>query len=67
MDDGEVRGRQYIAEDDRVVVIGSVKWKNRETGKSVETGKVDVFRMRDGKIIEFCEFFDTAKANAASV
>ena len=47
----------YIAEGDRVVVIGTVKWKNRTTGKSVETRKADVFKMKNGKIVEFCEFF----------
>lgn len=55
-----------VAQNDRVVVIGNCKWKNRETGKSVETRKVDIFRMKNGKIMEFHEFFDTAKAIAAS-
>ncbi len=57
---------EYVAQDDRVVVLGNVKWRNRATGKSVETKKVDVFRMKDGMITEFCEFYDTAKAIAAS-
>lgn len=55
-----------VAQDDRVVVFGNCKWKNRLTGKSVETKKIDTFRFKDGKIIEFQEFFDTAKAIAAS-
>lgn len=55
-----------VAQDDKVVVMGNCKWKNRETGKAVETRKVDVFRFADDKIIEFREFFDTARAIAAS-
>lgn len=57
---------EYIAQGDRVVVLGSCKWKNRSTGKSVETKKVDVFRMSDGKIVDFREYYDTAKAIAAA-
>ncbi|MEM7317153.1 MAG: nuclear transport factor 2 family protein [Planctomycetota bacterium] len=57
---------EYIAQHDRVVVLGTVKWRNRATGKSVETKKVDVIRMKDGKVTEFCEYYDTAKAIAAS-
>lgn len=55
-----------IAEDDRVVVMGHCKWRNRDTGKSVETRKVDFFRFTNGKIVEFREYFDTAKAIAAA-
>ena len=57
---------EYIAQNDRIVVLGKVKWRNRNTGKSVETKKVDVIRMQDGKVTEFCEYYDTAKAIAAS-
>lgn len=55
-----------IAQDDRVVVLGNCKWNNRKTGRSAETRKVDIFRFQNGKIVEFREFFDTAKAIAAS-
>ncbi len=57
---------EYIAQRDRVVVMGVVSWRNRNTEKIVETKKVDVFRLRDGMIVEFCEYYDTAKAIAAS-
>ena len=57
---------EFVAEGDRVVMIGRCSWRSKETGKVVETPKVDVFRMRDGKITHFFEFFDTAKAVAAT-
>ncbi|MBZ6077555.1 nuclear transport factor 2 family protein [Microvirga puerhi] len=56
----------YIADDDRVVVIGRVKWRHRTTGKIADTPKVDVRRFRDGKAIDFVEFFDTAACFAAA-
>ena len=30
------------------------------------TPKADVFRLRDGRIVEFCEFFDSAAAVEAA-
>ena len=56
----------YIAQDDRVVMVGSCGWKNRANGQSIETPKADVFRFKDGKIVSFFEFFDTALAFAAA-
>lgn len=58
---------EIIAQNDRVVVMAKCKWRHRETGRSVETPKVDIFRFKKGKITEFREFFDTAKAIAASI
>ena len=57
---------EFIAQGDRVVAIGSCAWKNRRTGNVLETPKADIIRMKDSKIVEFFEFFDTAKAMAAS-
>ena len=57
---------EFVAQGDRVVVIGRCGWKSRNTGKTLDTPKVDIFRMRDGKVTEFYEFFDTAKALEAA-
>jgi uncharacterized protein len=57
---------EFIAQGDRVVVVSRVAFRNRRTGKAVESPKADLFRFRDGKIVEFLEFFDTALAIAAS-
>lgn len=58
--------RQYIAQDDMVVMRGECSWINKTTGKTVVTPKVDIWRFRDGKAIEFYELFDTAAAFAAA-
>ena len=57
---------EFIAQGDRVVMVGSCGWRNRSTGSVVETPKVDIVRMKDSKMVEFYEFFDTAKTLAAS-
>jgi hypothetical protein len=55
----------FIAQGDRVVVLSRVAFKSRITGKVAQSPKADIFRFRDGKIVEFIEFFDTAAAAAA--
>jgi uncharacterized protein len=58
--------KQFIAQGDMVVMQGVCKWINKTTGKPVETPKVDIWRFRDGKAVEFYELFDTAAAFAAA-
>ena len=57
----------FIAQGDRVVMVGRCAWKHRGTGKHVDTPKADIVRLRDGKIVEFMEYYDTAAALAATV
>jgi ketosteroid isomerase-like protein len=56
----------YVAEGDSVVAIGTTAWTNRHTGKTVETRKVDVWKFRNGKAVEFYEYYDTARIAAAA-
>ena len=58
--------KEIISQGDRHVVLCDCAWKHQATGKVVETPKVDVFRMKDGLITEFCEYYDTAKSIAAT-
>jgi len=57
---------EFVAEDDKVVMRGSMAWRNKHTGKKVETPKVDFWRFRDGKAVEFYEYYDTARVIAAA-
>jgi uncharacterized protein len=57
---------EFVAEGEAVVVRGNVAWRNKRTGKEVETPKIDFWRFRNGKAIEFYEYFDTARAFAAA-
>lgn len=58
---------EFIAQDDRVVMVGSCGWTNKKTDKSIDTPKVDIIRMKDSKIVDFYELYDTAMTlNAAN-
>ena len=56
---------EFVADGDRIVVIGRVVARNRATGKLLDTPKIDVFRFEDGRIVEFFEHLDTAAEMAA--
>jgi hypothetical protein len=55
-----------VAEDDKVVAIGSTAWRNKQTGMAVETPKVDVWRFKEDRVVGFFEYYDTAKLMAAA-
>ena len=57
---------EFIASGDRVVVLSTCAFRYRKTGKAAESPKADVFRFRDGQIVEFFEFFDSARALTAT-
>lgn len=58
---------EFISQGDRVVMLGSCSWRYRPTGRSFESPKTDIIRLRNGKIVDLIEFFDTAKAIAVTV
>ncbi|WP_342360935.1 nuclear transport factor 2 family protein [Terrarubrum flagellatum] len=62
----EFEAEHFVAQGDRIVMLGYCSWKSRATGKSVWTPKADSWRFKDGKAVEFYEFFDTARALAAA-
>jgi len=55
----------FIVDGDRIAMRGSTAWSNRKTGRVVETRKADFVTFKDGKIVEFEEFYDTAGLLAA--
>jgi uncharacterized protein len=57
--------REFIAQGDRVVVLGALTSTVNSTGRNYQTEWVHFFTMRDGKITNFKEFFDTAAASKA--
>jgi ketosteroid isomerase-like protein len=56
----------FIAQDDRVAVLGRCAWRNRRTDKVADTPKADFFRFENGRVVEFIEFYDTAAVVAAA-
>ena len=61
----EYRPDEFVAQGDRVVMIGHCSWRAKTSGKVVSTPKADVWRFTNGKAVEFYEFFDTAQVVAA--
>lgn len=53
--------REFIAGGDKVAVLGHSVGKNLLTGRNFETEWVNVFTLKDGKIIRWLDFFDTAE------
>ncbi len=58
---------EFIAQGDRLVMLGRCAWRNRQTGRIVKSPRADFLRMRDGKISSFFEFYDTAKTLSATI
>ena len=57
---------EFVAQGEVVVMRGSMAWRNKRTGKEVETPKIDFWRFRGGKVVEFYEYYDTARTIAAA-
>lgn len=57
---------EFIAEGNSVVMRGRIAWQNKRTGKVFSSPKIDYWRFRDGKAIEFFECCDTAGIQAAA-
>lgn len=55
----------FVAQGDRVVMLGRCAWKYKKTGKVVWTQKADSWRFENGKAVEYYEFYDTAQVLAA--
>jgi ketosteroid isomerase-like protein len=57
--------KEFIAQGDKVVVLGSSTATVRATGNSYSTDWVHVFTLAGGKVTAFTEFFDNAAATRA--
>ena len=61
----EYHAEHFVAQNDRVVMLGRCGWRYKKTGKVVWTRKADSWRFVDGKAVEFYEYYDTAQVLAA--
>lgn len=52
--------RELIAERDWVIALSGGKIRDRASGVVLDADLVDVMRFRDGRIVHFIEYFDTA-------
>ena len=58
--------QEVIAQGDRVVALSNICFRNNKTGKLLESRKADVIRVREGQVVAFEEFFDSAASDQAS-
>ena len=57
--------REFIAEGDRVVSLGSYEWRVKATNRDFSGEFAHVWTIRDGKAIAFHEYTDTAACENA--
>jgi ketosteroid isomerase-like protein len=50
---------RFVDGGDDVVMVGRCAWRNRATGRIVDTPKVDVWRFEGGRAVTFMEMFDS--------
>jgi len=55
---------RYVCQSDCIVAVGTTAWWNINTGKHFETPIITLWRFKDGKAIEFFEYYDTAMVGA---
>ncbi|MGH7494720.1 MAG: nuclear transport factor 2 family protein [bacterium] len=57
--------REFIAQDDKVVVLGYYAGVVKKTGKNYEAEWAMAFTLREGKVVKFREYANTAALVAA--
>ena len=57
--------RELIAEGDKVVALGSYQWRVKSNSREFGGDFAHVFTIRDGKIVAFNEYMDTAACTTA--
>jgi ketosteroid isomerase-like protein len=57
--------REFVAEGDKVVALGTYRWRVKQTGREYGGDWAHVFTVRDGRIAGFHEYMDSAAARAA--
>jgi uncharacterized protein len=54
--------REFVAQGDKVVVLGHYAFRVKATGRKFESDWAEVFTIKNGKIARFQEFANTAAA-----
>lgn len=57
--------QEFIAQGDRVVVLGNYSWRVKATGREYSSDWAHVVTVRNGKIVGFKEYTDTAASASA--
>lgn len=57
--------REFVAQGDKVVALGHYSGKSISTGRTFDADWVMIFTVKNGKVVDFKEFTDSAQLNAA--
>jgi ketosteroid isomerase-like protein len=57
--------REFVAQGDKVVALGTYNWRVKKTGREYGGDWAHAFTVRDGQIVCFHEYMDSAQAAAA--
>ena len=60
-----IEARDFIAQGDKVVVLFFERFRVKATGRRVDNELVQVFTLREGKVVQLCVYEDTAPIIAA--
>jgi len=61
----EFTPQSFTAQNDKVAVQGQYRWRVKATGREYGADWAHVFTIRDGKVVNFHEYTDSAAAAAA--
>jgi uncharacterized protein len=61
----EFQPKQFVAQDDTVVALGSYAATAKATGRPFKSEWTMVFTFKNGKVVEFKEYADSAAINAS--
>ena len=61
----EFQPKQFVAQGDTVVALGTYKATAKATGRPFTSEWTMVFTLKNGKVVEFKEYADTAAINAS--
>jgi ketosteroid isomerase-like protein len=54
--------REFVAQGNKVIALGDYSWRVKKNGREYGSDFAHVFTVRDGKIVAFHEYMDTASA-----
>jgi ketosteroid isomerase-like protein len=57
--------REFVSQGEKVVALGTYNWRVKKTGREYGGDWAHVFTVRDGRIVGFHEYMDSAQAAAA--
>ena len=57
--------REFVAQGDKVVALGTYQWRVKKNGREYGGDWAHVFTVRDGRVVGFHEYMDSAQAAAA--